>query len=89
VANQVSQDTEWVDLREDQIMASYRTIGADGKDCFKPSQNSARVDYMLAVRISLTADQAAHAFEDDEVFRVELQKALGCPVELIGMGVIQ
>ena len=70
-------------------MASYRTIGADGKDCFKPSQNSQRVDYMLAVRISLTADQAAHAFEDDEVFRVDLQKALGCPVELIGMGVIQ
>ena len=70
-------------------MASYRTIGADGKDCFRPSPNSSRVDYMLAVRISLTADQAAHAFEDDEVFRMDLQRALGCPVELIGMEVVQ
>jgi hypothetical protein len=67
-----------------------RTIDESGRDEFKPRRPADdQVDYLLVMRLSLSADQVADIEEDEQAFCDQIRQKIKAPVKWVSLEVVK
>jgi hypothetical protein len=67
-----------------------RTIDESGRDELKPRKPAETpVDYLLVMRLSLSADQVADIEENEEAFCEQIRAKIKAPVKWVSLEVVK